>query len=604
MEKVYREIARDTARATGALLAQLVRTGPGSAAPAPLATDGPALAERFRREVILAVLADDPLPAAVRARLDVGTLPVVLPASAPLVAVLGGAQGDRLTSIFVRLGDPAGGAVLHLALPEPPGRLAAIQAVARLAEGRLAALAARAEVTRGQHRLTDLEAAREVLAGLQVAGTQLMIEADEGAILGTVARELLRLGLHSGVLMAEPGGAPVFRWRFTSFPAGLQRALERIMGRTLAEVVVAPAGAPLVARCLEDGRTLVTARPRAAARDLLGGATTAQLRALGRLFGLVRLVLTPLRREGRTAGFLAVVAPMLRAGDPEAIEAFALQASVALEKARLVQALREERARLEAEVERRTRDLRLAVEALQETDRKKDNFLANVSHELRTPLVTVIGWADLLAGEKLGELSPRQRQAVQVIGSSGRRLKGFIDELLDLSRHELTRDRLALSAFPAGDLLRQAAVALAPRFAEHGLRLHVRLAPRLPDLWADRDRVLQVLVNLLSNAERHAPQGSVVRLAASRGRAGAVEVSVADRGPGIPPEHLARIFDRLYQVRDAAHPRDPGTGLGLGLAIARSIVEAHGGRIGVRSRVGRGTTFRFSLPTVERLAGP
>ena len=552
MEKVYREIARDTARATGALLAQLVLTGPGDRPPEPLATDGPALSERFRREVILAVLADDPLPAAVRARLAAGDLPVVLPATSPLVAVLGGPPGDRITSVFARLGDAGAGTILHLVLPAPPGRLAPIQAVARLAEGRLAALAARAEVTRGQHRLTDLEAAREVLAGLQVAGTQLMIEADEASILGTVSRELLRLGLHSGVLMlapGAPGAAPLFGWRFTSLPAGLQRAL-------------------------------------------------------GRLFGLVRLVLTPLRREGRTTGFLAVVAPLLRAGAPEAIEAFALQASVALEKARLAQALREERARLEAEVERRTRDLRLAVEALQETDRKKDNFLANVSHELRTPLVTVIGWADLLASEKLGELGPRQRQAVQVIGASGRRLKGFIDELLDLSRHELTRDRLALSAFPVGELLSQAAVALAPRLAEHGLRLRVRLAPGLPALWADRDRVLQVLVNLLANADRHAPVGSVVRLAAARGRAGAVEVSVADHGPGIPPEHQARIFDRLYQVRDAAHPRDPGTGLGLGLAIARSIVEAHGGRIGVRSRVGRGTTFRFSLPTVERLAGP
>jgi signal transduction histidine kinase len=318
----------------------------------------------------------------------------------------------------------------------------------------------------------------------------------------------------------------------------------------------------------------------------------------------VRLVLSPLRQEGRTVGFLAVATPRLRAGDPEAIEAFALQASVALEKARLVKALRDERARLEAEVERRTRDLRLAVEALQQTDRNKDNFLANVSHELRTPLVTVIGWADLLAGEKLGPLSPRQRQAVQVIGSSGRRLKGFIDELLDLSRHELTRDRLSLTAFPVGEPFSQAAAALAPRFAERGVRLRIRAAPRLPDLWADRERVLQVLVNLLANAVRHAPTGSTVLLAAARGQAGAVEVSVADRGPGIPDEHQARIFDRLYQVRDAAHPRGPDAGLGLGLAITRSIVEAHGGRIAVHSQVGRGTTFRLSLPTVERLAGP
>jgi two-component system OmpR family sensor kinase len=113
-----------------------------------------------------------------------------------------------------------------------------------------------------------------------------------------------------------------------------------------------------------------------------------------------------------------------------------------------------------------------------------------------------------------------------------------------------------------------------------------------------------VLVNLLGNALKHGPPGSAVRVAAARGRAGAVEVSVADRGPGIAAEHQARIFDRLYQVRDAAQPRGPDAGLGLGLAIARAIVEAHGGRIAVRSRLGRGTAFRFSLPTVERLAAP
>jgi signal transduction histidine kinase len=116
--------------------------------------------------------------------------------------------------------------------------------------------------------------------------------------------------------------------------------------------------------------------------------------------------------------------------------------------------------------------------------------------------------------------------------------------------------------------------------------------------------VVQVLVNLLTNADRHSPPGGAIRVAAARGKAGAVLVSVADQGEGIAPEHLARIFDRLYQVRDAAAPRDQGggPGLGLGLAIARSIVEAHGGTITVRSRVGRGTSFRFSLPTVDVLA--
>jgi signal transduction histidine kinase len=102
-------------------------------------------------------------------------------------------------------------------------------------------------------------------------------------------------------------------------------------------------------------------------------------------------------------------------------------------------------------------------------------------------------------------------------------------------------------------------------------------------------------MNLVTNAERHCRDGGRVLLAAAP-VAGRVEVSVADDGQGIPPEHLERIFDRLYQVGDAVRHRDPGAGLGLGLAIAKSIVEAHGGAIGARSRPGRGSTFRFSLP--------
>ena len=612
MERVYREIARDAARACGAALAHLVLLGQaagrdGSPEVQGGAADGPAMEEREARRAFQAVLAADPVPAAARAVLGADEERAVAPAPAGLASLLAPRQLPGAAaphSVFLPVGDATRPALLHLAFAAPPGpaALAGVEAVGRLTAGRLAAVALRLEATRDRLVLSDLRQAKETLAGLQIAGTHLMIETDEGSIMGAVSRELARLGLHSGVLLDAPGAdadRPVLRWRFTSLPAAQLQSIERVLGRPLADLRVDPAGAPIVRHCLDAGRTVVTDRPRAAARDLLGGATASQLRALGRALGPLRIVLAPLRREGRTIGLLAVLAPRLRPGDPEAIEAFALQASIALEKARLVKALREERSRLNAEVERRTRELRLAVEALQETDRRKDNFLANVSHELRTPLVTVLGWAELLAGEKLGELTVRQRQAAQVIRGSGRRLEAFITELLDFSRHELTRERLVPTAFAAGEVLTQAVVGLGPRFAERGLRVRARAARGLPRLWADRDRVVQVLVNLLTNADRHSQPGGSIRVAAARGAGGAVLVSVADRGEGIAPEHLARIFDRLYQVRDAAAPRDQGSGLGLGLAIARSIVEAHGGTITVRSRVGRGTSFRFSLPTVD-----
>ncbi len=404
--------------------------------------------------------------------------------------------------------------------------------------------------------------------------------------------------------MGAEAARTVYRYAFTSFPAPLQRATERILGRRLVDLRLDPRSAPMVARALREGRTVFSARAGEAARQLLGGTSAAQVRRLGRLLGLNHVVVAPLRHGETTSGLLVVAATRLRRSDPQAIDAFALQASIALEKARLFAELRQHQARLESEVDRRTRELRLAVDALKELDLRKDNFLANISHELRTPLVTVIGYTDLLLSEKLGELTPRQRDCLRVAAASARRLRSFIDELLEFSRYELTRDRLAFSVFDLPDVVRLAALSMAPRFHERGLSLRVRAGRGTPRAWADRDRVLQVLGNLLANAERHSPEATQVRIAVARGRPGRIEVSVSDEGPGIAPEHLERIFDRLYQVGDAVKQRQQGAGLGLGLAIAKSIVEAHGGQITVRSRLGRGTRFRFSLPAADAGAAP
>jgi signal transduction histidine kinase len=486
-------------------------------------------------------------------------------------------------------------------------------ALARQASGRLEAEALRRElaarhrrvardVTREKRALAELSQAKDTLGALNLAGTHLMVETDAQAIYGVICRELLRLGFHSAVLAAEsgPGGPrPPFRYAYSSFSPPLQRATERVIGRSLAELRIDPLTAPLVARVLRQGRTAYTARAREAARQLFGGIGAAPVRRLARLLRLKHVVVAPLRYENRISGLLVVATDRLRKSDPEAIDAFALQASIAFEKARLFDELRHHQARLESEVERRTRELTRAVRALKELDRRKDNFLANVSHELRTPLVTVLGYADLLLSERLGELTPRQRDCLRVVTSSGRRLRSFIEELLEFSRYELTRDRLTFAALDVHDLVRQAALAMAPRFQERGLVLRVRMAPALPPAWGDRERLLQVLMNLLSNAERYCHEGGHVRIAAARGSPGRVELSVTDDGQGIPPEHLGRIFDRLYQVGDVVMQREKGAGLGLGLAIARSIVDAHGGAITVRSCVGRGTRFQFWIPSAD-----
>jgi PAS domain S-box-containing protein len=455
------------------------------------------------------------------------------------------------------------------------------------------------DASRERNALAVAKAAKDTVTALNLAGANLMVETDRGAIYGVISRELLRLGFHSAVLLAErtpEGPRPPFRYAFTSFNAPLQRAAERLLGIALYDLRIDPAHAPLVRRLLTEGRTVYTDKGTQAARDLFGGQENVRL---ARLLGLKRVILAPLRFTQGIGGILAVSSERMRPTDPEAIDAFALQASIALEKARLFGELKEQQGRLEAEVDRRTRELSLAVRALKELDRRKDNFLANVSHELRTPLVTVLGYTELLLSGKLGELPDKQRDCLKVSHASGKRLKGFIDELLDFSRHELTKEGLALGAVEIGDVLNQAVIAMAPRMAERGISLRARVARRPPPVWADRERLLQVLTNLIGNAERYCADGGRIGIVASRRRPGRIEVTVSDNGSGIAAAHLPRIFDRLYQVGDVARTREQGAGLGLGLNIVKSIVEAHGGTIAVRSRVGRGTTFRFSLPTVD-----
>jgi PAS domain S-box-containing protein len=463
------------------------------------------------------------------------------------------------------------------------------------------------DVTQERRALAGLREAKDTLSALSLSGTRLMELHDEEEIVAALARDLSQLGLHVAILgeaPADEAGAAGrhFRWRFHSFPPGMMREVEEVLGYPLAGLRIDPEEAPIVKRCIDDGITIATDKVRGLVHDLLGGTTPQQARAIGRLFGYRRVVLAPLRSAGRTVGLLAVAAPPGRRGDPQAIDAFALQTSIALEKARLFGALREERGHLEYEVDRRTRELQAAVRALEETDRKKDNFLANISHELRTPLVTVLGYADLLLGERLGPIQPRQRAALSVVLSSGKRLRGFIDELLDFSRHELTREALRQEPFDLLEALQQAVTGFAPRFAERRIRVRIRAAlPHpLPRAFGDRGRILQVLQNLLSNAERFSPDGATIRLAAARAPGGWLSVAVADRGPGISKEHLELIFDRLYQVGDAAPVIRHGASLGLGLAIVKAIVEAHGGTVTARSHVGRGASFRFTLPTEER----
>ena len=221
--------------------------------------------------------------------------------------------------------------------------------------------------------------------------------------------------------------------------------------------------------------------------------------------------------------------------------------------------------------------------------RTRDEVLAVVSHDLRNPLSVI----DMCAASLSDKLAPDDTGAlslVRTIESSTAWMNRLIEDLLDVARMEA--GRLALERQPH-DLVRvisEATVMLEPLIAEKTIALREELPDYLPRISVDARRIVQVLENLVSNAVKHTAPGGEIHISATSAD-GEVRVAVRDTGAGIPSENLAHLFDRFWQARGARRG-----GAGLGLAIAKGIVEAHGGRIWVESEVGRGSTFAFSLP--------
>jgi signal transduction histidine kinase len=226
---------------------------------------------------------------------------------------------------------------------------------------------------------------------------------------------------------------------------------------------------------------------------------------------------------------------------------------------------------------------------LESLEQLRRDLVANVSHELKTPISALRAHLENL----LDGVERPDTETLQVMLAQSERLGRLVDQLLDLSRLESGDVPLEPVPVELAPLVSQVLSEIEVARPGRGVELDDRIPDDLPPVLADRERVHQVLFNLLDNAVRFTPAGGRVTVTASRHN-GSVDVAVADTGPGIAPEHLPRLFDRFYRV-DEARSRDDG-GTGIGLAIARSVVEAHGGRIWAQSEPGRGSTFTFELP--------
>ncbi len=233
---------------------------------------------------------------------------------------------------------------------------------------------------------------------------------------------------------------------------------------------------------------------------------------------------------------------------------------------------------------------------VQDTLRAQRDFVANVSHELKTPLTSIQGFAQALLDGTADDPESR-RQAAQVIQDEAARMHRLVADLLDLARLDAGTLPLRREPIDLHALLRGVQEQLAPQSREAGVALQLEAGPALPTLIGDADRLTQVFVNLVDNALQHTPAGGEVTLRAAA-HGSQVWVSVADTGPGIPPEDLPRIFERFYRV-DKSRRGDRRPHAGLGLSIAAEIVRAHGGTIQAQSSPGQGSVFVVKLPTVQ-----
>ena len=237
------------------------------------------------------------------------------------------------------------------------------------------------------------------------------------------------------------------------------------------------------------------------------------------------------------------------------------------------------------------------IAELRARDALKTQFLANISHDLRTPLTAVITHGEILRDGILGDLTPRQMESVRGIINGGRQLLNQVGEILTYARGAANQLTIVPTRFAIREVLEQVNTLNAPLVKKKKLTIGIEAAPDLPPIMADREKIAHVLANLLGNAIEFTPAGGRVWIRASRAQRAEVDsllVEVGDTGVGIAAEHHDLIFREFAQVD--ATPSRPHHGTGLGLTIARKLVELHGGRIWVESQLGTGSRFYFMVP--------
>jgi len=251
---------------------------------------------------------------------------------------------------------------------------------------------------------------------------------------------------------------------------------------------------------------------------------------------------------------------------------------------------------LEAKVAERTKELAQANIQLKEIDRLKSEFLATMSHELRTPLNSIIGFTGIILQGIAGEINEEQRKQLSMIYESAKHLLSLINDILDLSRIESGKMEVSMERFKIQDVVSEVSQSLSPMISQKNLRLIIEIPDETPEIYSDRKKVLQILLNLVNNAVKFTEKGEI-RIKCKFDKDN-LEVCVSDTGVGIKEESMKYLFEAFRQVDGTARRRYEGAGLGLHLC--RKLVTLLGGKMWAESEYGKGSSFTFTLPLKPR----
>jgi signal transduction histidine kinase len=331
--------------------------------------------------------------------------------------------------------------------------------------------------------------------------------------------------------------------------------------------------------------------------DYIGEYADSPFLQIARQTSMKSFVAVPLKSEDEVIGVLYVMSAIphkFQDEEMQLLSGLATQATISINNAKLYQQVRQHAEQLESRIAERTQQLSQLNQQLEQASRHKSEFLANMSHELRTPMNAIIGFTKLVMRRSKEQLPQKQYDNLQKSLSSAEHLLNLINQILDLSKIEAGRLEVYPGRFRLEMVIEECIRTVEPMIKQENVELSCNMAGDLPELYSDRDKLKQIVLNLLSNAAKFTERGQI-RLVA-KGEREWIAIDVSDTGPGIPRDQFNFIFEEFRQADGGATRQHGGTGLGL--SISRHLAHLLGGDIFVDSIVGGGSTFTIRLPAI------